>query len=135
MKGIRYKKQGGYQLVEDYSLYIPIEPKTILHDTDGYLTLNPTGLLTILRGWCWDGPSGPTLDTKNFMRPSLVHDALCMLIRQGQLSHKFNRKNVDILLREMCREDGMSWLRSKWVYAGVRIGGGTPKPRPILEAP
>lgn len=54
----------------------------------------------IRKGYAWDGPSGPTFDTANFMRGA-----------------------ADNLLRAMCIEDGMSALRACWVWKGVRWGG------------
>jgi methyl coenzyme M reductase gamma subunit len=65
----RYK----YQLMEPYELPIGIRGYTI--DTH-YLKLSEDGDLTISNGYAWDGPSGPTIDTKDFIRRSLVHDAL-----------------------------------------------------------
>lgn len=120
-----------------YRLYIPIEPDAQAVEDDGYVILSADGLLTIKEGYVWDGPSGPTVKTKNFMRPSLVHDALHQLMRQGKLPWSHLRE-ADILLREMCREDGMSWIRSKWVYIGVRSAArklAKTKTRPVLEAP
>jgi hypothetical protein len=76
----------------------------------------------IKKGYAWDGPSGPTWDTKNFLTPSLVHDALYQLIRIGQLSSGF-RKIADKILYQMCRDRGMSWWRSRYVYKAVRAFG------------
>lgn len=57
------------------------------------------------------------------MRGSLVHDALYQLMREGILDHKKDREAADELLREICKEDGMSSIRAWWVYQGVRKGG------------
>jgi len=134
---IRYKVQGGYQLMEPYELWIPIEPSADAVENNGYITLSPLGYLYIAKGYAWDGPSGPTVDTKNFMRASLVHDALHQLMRQSKLSW-MHLKEADILLSEMCKEDGMSRIRAYWVYLGVRSAArklAKTKTRPILEAP
>jgi len=80
------------------------------------------GRLSIHKGYAWDGPSGPTIDTKNFMRGSLIHDALYQLMREG-LVHESFREEADKLLYRMIREEGMFWLRAKIVYYGVRIFG------------
>lgn len=65
-----------------------------------------------------DGPSGPTIDTKEFMRGAFVHDALYQLIREGHLLMR-DRKQADKILRRMCIEDGMSRFRAWYVYEAV----------------
>ncbi|MCK5611390.1 hypothetical protein KAR91_56490 [Candidatus Pacearchaeota archaeon] len=118
MKMIFYKKGFKYQLNETYVVQTNVKPGSFCHD--GFLTLKVDGLLTIGAGYAWDGPSGPAFDTKNFMRASLVHDALYQLIRANELGRKF-RGQSDKELRVICREDGMSWLRAFWCYWGVFI--------------
>lgn len=117
---IKYRDGYKYQLHEPYIVQTAIIPQEhIGHD---FIILSPTGLLMISAGYAWDGPSGPTIDTKNFMRGSLVHDALYQLMRHKLLDCGW-RETADSELRRICREDGMSWLRAWWVYKGVRIGG------------
>ena len=58
--------------------------------------LNTKGHLIIKRSYAWDGPSGPTIDTKNFMRGSLVHDALYQLMRHEHLSSDEWRAVADL---------------------------------------
>lgn len=75
---ILYKEGYKYQLAEEYTISIPIKPDSnIISD---YIDLNNDGELVIKKGYAWDGPSGPTIDSLNFMRGSLVHDALYQLI-------------------------------------------------------
>ena len=137
MNCIAYKGGYKYQLKQDYSVIIPIKPKS--DKNSQFITLNNSGILTIKNGYAWDGPSGPTIDTQNFMRGSLVHDALYQLMREGFLDYKIYRKKADRLLQEHCRQDGMSSIRAWWVYQGVRFGGGTSadpdKKRPVKYAP
>lgn len=116
---IRYKSGYKYQLHEAYSVATGITGYLI---SDRYFALDLDGLLTIHDGYAWDGPSGPTIDTKNFMRGSLVHDALYQMIGAGMIGLN-NRKAADQLLRDICREDGMSAIRAWWVYTAVRIAG------------
>lgn len=120
-KTIRYKSGYKYQLCEMLCARTCVKPERTIEVE--YLTLDIHGDLYIKKGYAWDGPSGPTIDTPNFMRGSVVHDALYQLIREGYLRHEL-RRSVDLELKRICREDGMSWLRSWWVYLGVRIGGG-----------
>jgi len=134
---ITYKKGYKYQLVETYEATIPIHPSSDI--TTEYITLSMTGKLRIYRGYAWDGPSGPAIDTNNFMRPSLIHDALYQLMRNGYLDRDKWREPADRLLRQMCLEDGMSQIRAWWVYIGVRFGGGLAADpahaKPVLYAP
>jgi hypothetical protein len=109
-----------YVLFETYTILTPIRPD---HDLNYYyIELLQTGQLTIAADYAWDGPSGPAFDTRNFMRGSLVHDALYQLMRLGALDAAACRKPADELLRKICLEDGMSSLRAWWVYTGVRVG-------------
>ncbi len=97
-----------------------------------YLRLQD-GVLTISVGYAWDGPSGPTFDTKNFMRGSLVHDALYQLMREGAIPRKHYRKYADQLLNIICLEDGMSKFRAWYVYRAVRMfckKGSMPRENP-----
>ena len=87
-----------------------------------FLTLHPDGRLEIRSGYAWDGPSGPTIDTLDFMRASLAHDALYQLMRQGYIEPRY-RKQADRLMRAICLADGMWQIRGWWVYVGVRYGG------------
>lgn len=121
MEQIYYKDGYKYQLVKTYTTQINIYPDKNI-DTE-FIKLTTMGKLTICKYYCWDGPSGPTWDTKSFMRGSLVHDALYQLIRQGYLDLEQHRELSDKELYRICREDGMSWIRAQWVYRGVRIGG------------
>jgi hypothetical protein len=77
MSPIRYRSGYKYQLVDASSVEVNIRPAAQI-DTD-YIALTADGLLTVKKSYAWDGPSGPTIDTKNFMRGSLVHDALYQL--------------------------------------------------------
>ena len=118
---IRYKSGYKYQLVEEYRTSVIVSPARNI--ASEYIELNTSGTLTIMNGYAWDGPSGWTIDSNNFMRGSLVHDALYQLMRQGRLDPEEDRKTADQELRRICREDGMSAIRAWWVYQGVRIGG------------
>jgi len=122
MECIAYKGGYKYQLKEDYVTETRITPPTPIQTE--YIALTSQGRISIKRGYAWDGPSGPTIDTLNFMRGSIVHDALYQLIREGHLEEGKYREPADRLLQKMCIEDGMSKLRAWWVYKGVRLGGG-----------
>lgn len=97
-------------------IYFPAAINSIL------ISLWAGGRLEIFEHYIWDGPSGPAIDTKTFMRGSLVHDALYQLMREGRLDRK-HRKYADQLLRKICIEDGMAKWRAWYVYHAVRMFG------------
>lgn len=109
-----------YQLVQDYSLAVAILPSEAIHEPpkQPFLILDRDGVLTIKKGYAWDGPSGPTIDTPNFMRGSLVHDALYQLMRTARIGQE-QRRYADDLLRTLCLQDGMSALRAWYVRLAV----------------
>ena len=119
---IKYRSGYKYQLAEDYRVKVRVIPVQDI-DTD-FIGLTTQGMLLVKEGYAWDGPSGPTWDTKNFMRGSLVHDALYQLMRNRHLSNTRWRAEADNELKRMCLEDGMSRIRAAWVHRGVRVGGG-----------
>ena len=76
-----------------------------------FIVLDETGLMLLKPEYAWDGASGPAIDTKNFMRGSAAHDAGYQLLHLGLLPMR-HRKQFDKMLRRICREDGMSHIRS-----------------------
>ena len=115
---MKYRAGYKYQLAKPYECLIGIRHTV----STPYIHLNTGGDLLIERGYAWDGPSGPTFDTRTFMRGSLVHDSLYQLMREGHLPTSC-REQADLELWRICREDGMCWPRAWWVYRAVRIFG------------
>lgn len=113
-------KRWKYRLHKDYQVHIGFFGTKAERGND-YVWLDH-GFLTIHEGYAWDGPSGPTFDTRTWMRASLVHDALYQLIREDHLPRSL-RKKVDQLMYEHLLEDGMWKPRARWSYAGVRLFG------------
>ena len=128
MKTVTYRDGSNYryQLAVDYE--IKIKPLTNCNvktpDTHHFISLTKDGDLTIKAGYAWDGASGPAVNTKNFVRGSLVHDALYQLMRAGKVNRSKHRGYADNLLREICQEDGMSRFRSWYVLKAVKTFGG-----------
>ncbi len=116
MRYIRYCAGYKYQLTRDYEVKIPVHGHVV---TAKYFSLDTDGTMKIKAGYAWDGPSGPTWDTKSFMRGSLVHDALYQMIRLGLLPREY-REKADAILRDICIEDGMWKWRAAYVYWAVR---------------
>lgn len=130
----RYK----YQLVDDYiyQLLTNIFSKVVATE---FINIDFFGKLHIKKGYAWDGPSGPTWDTKSSLRASLVHDALYQLIRLGKIPAKC-KMTADELLYTIGVEDGMYKWRARIWYQGVKhMAGFATKSRgkewPILTAP
>lgn len=119
---MKYKAGYKYQLVQDehFPLTGVLPNAPVDHD---FFALDAQGNLTVKRGYAWDGPSGPTFDTKDFMRGSLAHDALYQMMGDGSLSADKWRKRADDILVEICKQDGMPAIRRAWVWAAVRAGG------------
>ena len=138
MKGdiIRYKRGYKYQLASGYDLFVGIYPDQDI-ETD-WIALSRKGILSMKKGYAWDGASGPTYDSKDSMRGSLVHDALYQLMRLGLLPESC-RPQADKLLHDICVEDGMAEFRARiWRhmvndFAGYAAQNGTEQP--ILTAP
>jgi hypothetical protein len=129
----RYK----YQLMKPYVHDVRIPGHAV--DTD-YLRLEEDGTLEIKKTYAWDGPSGPTRQTLDFMRGSLIHDAVYQLIRMEVVPASY-KDHADRLLQRICREDGMSWFRAWYVYLAVRWFGhssvrpGTQEPIEVICVP
>lgn len=126
MKSIKYRSGYKYQLAENYSTMISIRPAQDI--ATGFILLNTAGLLIIKQGYAWDGPSGPTADTPDTMRGSLVHDALYQLLRLGLLSAD-KRLECDHIAYKIWVEDGMPKLQARvwrWClnsFAGFAANG------------
>ena len=105
-----------YRLVETYTQKTDI--KGMAFGTH-YAALSPTGVLTILDDYAWDGASGPAFDTPTIMRGSLVHDCLYQLMRDGFLPRPY-KDVADNLLYQICIEDGMWKARASWVLWAVK---------------
>ena len=120
--GIKYTRIGGWHLLSNsYILDREYKFKTNIlgysFDTLTY-SMAPDGWCTAKVGFRWDGPSGPTIDTENFIRGSLIHDLLYRAIRALHLP-AWIRPEADMLLYVICRSDGMSKFRAGYVYKGV----------------
>lgn len=124
-----------YKLERAYDVQTNIRPPQRLAVPGEWVVLESDGHLFIKANYTWDGPSGPTIDTSDFMRGSLVHDALYQLMREGLLDRGL-RDVADRLLEALCREDGMSPTKAARVYWFVKQFGNSrawPVPPPPLR--
>ena len=132
---IYYKKGYKYQLHENTCVQTEIFGHDIKTD---FVSLDVNGLLSIYKGYAWDGPSGPTIDSPSGMRGALFHDVGYQLIRENLLPIGF-RGYFDELFYRILLEDRMFKLRA-WVWyksvVGFAKGAAMPEnDREILEAP
>lgn len=132
---MKWKDGYKYQLYEDYTITIPIQPGQGEFTSGPFIRLYPTGLLKIKAGYAWDGCSGPTIDDKTNMTAGLVHDALYQLIRNDVLPEVPFRKMADDLLKKLCLENGMGSMRAWYYHLAVRKFGGSAieKPKEIYN--
>ncbi|KKM19395.1 hypothetical protein LCGC14_1656080 [marine sediment metagenome] len=113
-----------YQLLGNW--YADTEVKGFRIDNIMF-TLFESGRLKVRRGYAWDGPSGPTIDTKTFMRASVVHDVLYQCLREGLLPPSY-RKLADQELIRYAKLDGMNPVRRFYAYWSLRaFAGGAAK--------
>lgn len=124
---MKYKKGYKYQLVEDVSFRTALCPPQGI--VTYYITLPVDGRMTVRRGYAWDGPSGPTIDTKNSMRATLFHDAAYQLLRQGLLEPEW-RTAIDLEFDRFLKYDGMSkWRRKLWITGLKWFGASAADPK------
>lgn len=128
---MKYRSGYKYQLADDERCQVSIRSLQEI-DTE-FISLTRTGLLTVKRGYAWDGPSGPTIDTKSSMRGSLIHDALYQLIREGHLP-AWDRNRADDELYRLCVEDGMwKWRAALWRREVRKFAAGAASPKHIKQ--
>ena len=125
-KLLYFKRGYKYQVARDYRIklaVIPYEPICL-----PFVLMDTAGDTVIKTGYAWNGASGPTLDTRNTMAGSLVHDLLYQLIRLGLIDPKY-KAYADRILKEICVEDGMNRIRAAcWLWAVKTFGGASCKP-------
>lgn len=109
---MKYRKGYKYQLADTEVHQTSIRPGELKESE--FISLHANGVLSIKRGYAWDGASGPTIDTKSSMRGSLIHDALYQLIRQKKLASAY-REKADEEMYSCLIEDGMwKWRAKLW---------------------
>jgi hypothetical protein len=133
---VKYKAGYKYQLVEDITF--PTQFRPCADIVTEFIILTTLGELTLKAGFCSDGPSGPTIDTPNFIQGSFLHDGLYQLCRWEMLSWKDWRK-CDHELARQCALDGMWKIRIQWIMVGLKIAGGASarpsKTKRVRQAP
>ena len=121
----KYKSADTEVLIVDEAF----RPYTCMTD---FITLKDC-VLTIQPNFCWDGASGPTVDTKNTIVPSQGHDALAQLIREGHIPFEM-WIYADKDLYKWLRERKMSSLRLwAWEFGLSKAKGSYAKPKTLKK--
>jgi hypothetical protein len=89
---------------------------------DGWFRFFPS--LRIEKGYAWDGPSGPTIDTEDLMTASLAHDVCYQALRERLLPRtRSMRKMADKWYRDLAIQGGAWKWRAKIHYRALRLFG------------
>lgn len=137
LKYIKRRETYKYEIVEDYSIYLP--ELAMAPDVYTKFASLTNGVLKINNGFMWDGSSGPTIDSKKDMVPSAVHDATCAFVQLGMLPESWV-SILNIIYYRLCRERKMYWIQAQWRRVTLQITKWMPwgkkqdEPE-ILEAP
>lgn len=135
---IKYESGYKYQLKETAFFRTSLTTKSGEAVKLAFITMSPDGLILVKAGYAWDGASGPTVDSDSSMRPSLLHDVICQLMRLGYVDRGYI-SYANNLFQQMCVEDGMFQARALIWRAGVAIGTesatATRNVKPIYVSP
>jgi len=116
-------RQYKYRTIREMVFQTPVPATEIVVTGDGYVSLDVVGVLSLRKGYAWDGPSGPTYDDATNMIPSLEHDAFYQLMSEGLLAQG-SRVAVDRYFRTRLLHHGMGRLRAYIYFRSVRVFGG-----------
>ena len=118
MNGDSLFYRSGYKYQADRDCSYPTEIKGIDID-ERFYRLTPDGLLTGKRGYAWDGPSGPTYDSRYCMRGPFFHDIGYQMMREERLPLTY-RPYFDGLMWRIIKEDiEIMILRYKPAVQGI----------------
>ena len=118
MKYSKYKYK--FKVEENFSIELPFKITDFVHP---YASLKD-GILSVKRGYAWDGASGPIINTRDTLVASLVHDVLYQAMRLNLIkSSKENRQIADKNFFEILKMNGVNSIRRKVWYFAVRLFG------------
>jgi hypothetical protein len=112
---------GAKQLCETFYFTLPVAPG--YPGRLGFISFDAEGHVTVEPGYCWDGASGPTVDTPDSVRGSLGHDVQYELMAHGLLAIKLHKDAADLWMYKTLLADGMPDFRAWYWYKGVYIAG------------
>ena len=118
MKYSKYKYK--FKVEENFSIELPFKIPDFVHP---YASLKD-GILSVKRGYAWDGASGPIINTRDTLVASLVHDVLYQAMRLNLIKpSKENRKIADKNFFEILKMNGVNSIRRKVWYLAVKLFG------------
>ena len=118
MKYSEYKYK--FKVEENFSIELPFK----IPDFEQPYASSKDGILSVKKGYAWDGASGPIINTRDTLVASLVHDVLYQAMRLNLIkSSKENRKIADKNFFEILKMNGVNSIRRKVWYLAVRIFG------------
>lgn len=128
---IKYRKHRKYRRPRFRLLTTHLIPTQIdgfdIQTPGGDVRLQPDGLLTILPGYWWDGPSGGVPKKGRHMLWSLAHDALYELLREDQVTGTAQREDfrleADLLMYALMLRSGVQPNKARRWYWEVRDHG------------
>ena len=108
-----------YQVMAPFELRVAVYPKQPI--MTNWISLTPHGMLSIVRGYAWDGATW-TVDRASNMVASLAHDALYQLMRLGLLGQDW-RVAVNCVYQDLVlAHGGWTWTANLEYLALDRLG-------------
>lgn len=118
MKYSEYKYK--FKVEENFSIELPFKIPDFEHE----YASSKDSILSVKKGYAWDGASGPIINTRDTLVASLVHDVLYQAMRLNLIkSSKENRKIADKNFFEILKMNGVNSIRRKVWYFAVRLFG------------
>jgi hypothetical protein len=109
------------QLCSEFRFLLPVKPGYAKEV--GFISFDKAGRVTIKPGYCWDGASGPTIDTNDCVCAALGHDVMYELMRAGALPSYIYKPLADMWFRDRLLTDGMIQYRAFAWYRAVQLFG------------
>ena len=118
MKYSKYKYK--FKVEENFSIELPFK----IPDFEHPYASSKDSILSIKRGYAWNGASGPVINTRDTLVASLVHNVLYQAMRLNLIkSSKENRMIADKNFFEILKMNGVNSIRRKVWYFAVRLFG------------
>ena len=118
MKYSEYKYK--FKVEENFSIELPFK----IPDFEHPYASSKDSILSVKKGYAWDGASGPIINTRDTLVASLVHDVLYQAMRLNLIkSSKENRMIADKNFFEILKMNGVNSIRRKVWYFAVKLFG------------
>ena len=118
MKYSEYKYK--FKVEENFSIELPFKIPDFEHE----YASSKDSILSVKKGYAWDGASGPIINTRDTLVASLVHDVLYQAMRLSLIKpSKENRQIADKNFFEILKMNGVNSIRRKVWYFAVRLFG------------